>query len=117
MIAKVIEERHQFINDFNAKKWDELGALYEEGAVALPPNHEPLEGRAAIVEYYKSIRDAVGEGHCAEPFKTAVSGKLVAAVGRDCSAYSGQMGFTTHELFERQDDGSMLFKFDMFGMR
>lgn len=116
MIAKVIDVRHKFIEAFNAKKWDELGALYLDDAVAIPPNHEPIEGRAAIAEYFKSIRDAVGEGHCDEPFKFTVSGKFVAAVGH-CAAYSGRLGFNTHELFEQQDDGSLLFKFDMFGLR
>jgi hypothetical protein len=45
------------------------------------------------------------------------SGNLVALVSRSCTAYTGQLGFTTHELYERQSDGSLRYKFDMFGMR
>jgi hypothetical protein len=41
----------------------------------------------------------------------------VALVSRSCSAYSGRLGFTAHELYERQADGSLRYKFDMFGLR
>jgi hypothetical protein len=59
----------------------------------------------------------VGEGRCGEPLEGTVSGNLVALVSRSCTAYSGRLGFTAHELYERQADGSLRYRFDMFGMR
>ena len=117
MIAEAVEHQHKFVAAFNARKWDEVGAHYAEDAIAVPPNHEPIQGRAAIVEFWKSVRDTVGEARCGEPIEGTVSGNLVAIVGRSCTAHAGQLGFTYHELSERQADGSLRYKFDMFGFR
>jgi len=47
---------------WNENKLDELVAgHYVEDAVMLPPNHEPIHGRPAILAYIKSIRDIAGE--------------------------------------------------------
>jgi hypothetical protein len=62
-------------------------------------------------------RDTIGEAECGEPVQVTASGNLVALVSRSCTAYAGQLGFTTHELYEGQSDGSLRYKFDMFGMR
>lgn len=102
---------------YNARRWDELGAIYEEDAVALPPNSPILRGRAAIIEYFKSIRDLTGEATCGEPTRITTSGDLVARVGDDCSARSGTMRFNVHELYARQPDGSLRYRFDMFGLQ
>ena len=101
----------------NAKAWDKVADLYAEDAIAIPPNHEPIKGRAAIVEYWKSVRDTVGEAVCGEPMDAVASGKYLASVGRDCTVYSGTVGFTFHELVERGEDGTWRYKFDMFGLR
>jgi ketosteroid isomerase-like protein len=116
-IAEATAVQHKLIEFYNARKWDELGALYLEDAIAVPPNHEPIRGRAAIVEYWRSVRDALGEGECGEPLEGTVSGNLVALVSRSCSGYSGRLGVTAHELYERRADGSLRLKFDMFGLR
>jgi ketosteroid isomerase-like protein len=102
---------------FNARKWDELGGIYEEDAVLLPPNHEPVRGRAAITEFLRSMRDQVGEVACGEPDRITASGDLVAAVSSTCSAYSGTLRANTHELYARQSDGSLRYRFDMFGFQ
>ena len=117
VVAEAAAVQKTFIELYNNRKWDELGALYLEDAIAVPPNHEPIQGRAAIVEYWKSIRDTLGEGEVGEPLRGTASGNLVALVSRSYSGFSGQLGFTAHELYERQADGSLRFKFDMFGMR
>ena len=114
-IARNVQRK--FIEAYNAKEWDELGALYTEDAIAIPPNHEPVKGRAAIVEYWKSVRDTVGEAECGDSMDSVASGKYAAHVGRDCTAYSGSLGFTFHELAERGEDGTWRYKFDMFGFR
>jgi ketosteroid isomerase-like protein len=38
-----------------ARAWDSLAAMYEDGAVRLPPNAPPLEGRAAIRQNFDGI--------------------------------------------------------------
>lgn len=116
-IAEATAVQHKLVEFYNGRKWDELGALYLEDAIAVPPNHEPIHGRAAIVEYWKSIRDIAGEGQCGESLEGIISGNLVALVSDSCSAHSGQLGLTAHELYERQADGSLRYKFDMFGLR
>ncbi len=117
MTAEGMAVQHTFIELYNGRKWEQLGALYLENAIAVPPNHEPILGRAAIVEYWRGVRDTLGEAECGDPLEVTASGKLVALVSRTCSAYAGRIGFTTHELYERQPDGSLRYKFDMFGMR
>ena len=116
-IAVGVAMQHKFVEAYNAKAWDKVGALYAEDAIAIPPNHEPIKGRAAIVEYWKSVRDTVGEGKCGEAMDGVASGKYVATVSRNCTAHSGSFGFTTHELVERGEDGTWRYKFDMFGLR
>ena len=116
-IAEGVAVQQKFVAAYNAKAWDKVGALYAEDAIAIPPNHEPIRGRAAIVEYWKSVRDSVGEGKCAEAMDGVAGGKYVANVSRSCTAYSGGLGFTTHELVERGEDGIWRYKFDMFGLR
>src|SRR3954451_24991625 len=56
-IAEGVAMQQKFVEAYNAKAWDKVGALYAEDAIAIPPNHEPIKGRAAIVEYWKSVRD------------------------------------------------------------
>jgi ketosteroid isomerase-like protein len=102
---------------FNGRRWDELGAIYEEDALAVPPNAKPIRGRAAIVEYYKGVRDVVGEVTCGKPGGLTASGDLVALLADDCSARSGTVRFNAHELYARQPDGSLRYRFDMFGMQ
>ena len=46
---------------YNDKSWDEFGRLYAEDALMMPPNHEPLRGRDAIIRYISSVRDVFGE--------------------------------------------------------
>ena len=100
-----------------AGDWDELGAIYEEDAVLLPPNSKPIRGRAAIVEYLKGLRDATGEGTCGEPARVTASGDLVALVSGACSGHSGALRVNVHELYARQPDGSLRYRFDMFGLQ
>ncbi len=112
-----LDVQRKFVAAYNAKNWDEVGEIYAEDAIAIPPNHEPVKGRAAIVEYWKSVRDTVGEAVCGEAMDRVGGGKYVASVGRDCTAHSGSLGFTFHELVERGEDGTWRYKFDMFGLR
>jgi ketosteroid isomerase-like protein len=117
MVAEATRLDRTFVELFNARKWDELGTTYyAEDAIAVPPSHEPVRGRAAIIEYMRGARDAFGDIEVGPAHKTSASGNLVAIVGN----YEGQHGgirATSHELFERQPDGSLKCTVDMFGFR
>ena len=117
MVAEAFRMEQMFVELWNAKKWDELGpAYYTENAIAVPPNHEPIKGRAAIIEYMKGAREVLGEAEVVEPHKASASGGLVSLVG-NYSGRSGKMRVTAHELYERQPDGSLRCVVDMFGFR
>ena len=49
MVAEAVRMQQMFMELYNARKFEELGArYYAEDAIALPPNHEPIRGRAAL---------------------------------------------------------------------
>jgi ketosteroid isomerase-like protein len=118
VVAEAMRLDQTFVELFNARKWDELGTTYyAEDAIAAPPNHEPIRGRAAIIEYMRGSRNALGDIETGpDNFKASVSGSLVSVVAK----YAGQHGrirVVSHELFERQPDGSLKCTVDMFGFR
>jgi ketosteroid isomerase-like protein len=106
----------RFVELWNAKKLDELVARhYVADAVMLPPNHEPIRGRAAILAYLKSLRDVAGDAQTGDHLMRATSsGNTASWVGQ---YVFGQLRITSHELYERQPDGSMRNTVDMFGYR
>lgn len=117
MVAEAFRMEQMFIELWNAEKWDQLGpAYYTENAIAVPPNHEPIKGRAAIIEYMKGARKVLGEAEVVEPHRASASGDLVSLVG-NYSGRSGKMRVTAHELYQRQADGSLRCIVDMFGFR
>ena len=117
-VAEAMRMDQTFVQLFNERKFDELVAVYYvENAIVVAPNHEPIRGRAAIADYFRGVRDAFGDIEVsAEPWRASASGSLVSVVGK----YAGQAGHiraTSHELFERQSDGSLKCTVDMFGFR
>jgi len=81
----------------------------------LPPNHEPIRGRAAILAYLKSIRDVAGDAQTGDHLMRGTpSGNTVSWVGL---YIFGKLRITSHELYVRQPDGSMRNAVDMFGYR
>jgi len=117
MVAEAVRMQQMFMDLYNARMFEELGArYYAEDAIALPPNHEPIRGRAAIVEYFRENRDTLGEAEVGPPLASSVSGNLVAVVPQ-YTGHQGQLRVVAHELFERQPDGSLLCIQDMFGFR
>lgn len=118
MAADAMGLERKFVQLWNDKQWDELGTTYyADDALLVPPNHEPIRGRAAIIEYFKASRDAFGdiEGGT-ETFRATASGDLVSLVGQ-YSAHSGKARITAHELYARQPDGALRCIVDMFGFR
>lgn len=117
LIAQAVEMEQLFVHLYNERRFDELGAAYyAEDAIAVPPNHEPIRGRAAIVAYFRANRDGLGEATLGSPLRGSASGDQVSLVGQ-VSAHGGQLRVSTHELYERQPDGSLRCTVDMFGFR
>ena len=117
MVAEAVRMEQTLIDRYNARKFDEMGAFWAEDAIALPPNQEPIRGRAAIVEYFRANRDTLGEAELlSPPLASSVSGNLV-AVMPEYTGHDGQLRVVAHELFERQPDGSLLCIQDQWGFR
>jgi ketosteroid isomerase-like protein len=117
MVAEAVRMEQTLIDRYNARKFDELGAFWAEDAIALPPNQEPIRGRAAIVEYFRENRDTLGEAALiSPPLASSVSGNLV-AVMPEYTGHQGRLRVVAHELFERQPDGSLLCIQDQWGFR
>jgi hypothetical protein len=61
-----------FIQLWKENRLEELVAGYfTEDPLMLPPNHEPVRGRQAILGYFKGLRDAVRESSCSCGSRTA----------------------------------------------
>jgi ketosteroid isomerase-like protein len=117
MVAGAVRTEQTIVRLWNEKKWDELAVQYTDDAIGVPPNHEPIHGGKAIAEYYRSLRDTAGELEGGTQwFRVQSSGDVVSLVGK-YSIYSGRVRVTSHELYERQPDGSMKLAVDMFGYR
>lgn len=93
---------------------DALMALYAEDAVLLPPDHEPIEGREAIGEFWRQGTD---QGLEVSTLRVDTDGKLGYLVGRyrlpateDEPADSGKYVM----CLERQRDGSWLLTADIW---
>jgi len=113
--AKVAESA--IVAGYNDKKWDELRALYSEDALLLPPNHEPVQGRDAIIEYFKSIRDVTGEiDDGLEYLRVKGSGNFAVLAGK-ITMHSGRVRMTYNDLYERQPDGSVLLVLNQIAFR
>jgi hypothetical protein len=104
---------------WNANKLDEMVAgQYNEDTLMLPPNHEPIRGRAAILAYLKPFRALIGEYDRGDHLIQATP------TGDNSVSWAGQYSFhdgldriTSHELYVRQSDGSMKCAVEMFGSR
>lgn len=108
-----------FIKNWNEKKIEELVAgFYTEDAVVMPPNQEPITGRAGIVAFYTAARELVGEFNPGDNhlIQARVSGNTVSLLGQ-YDFRSGKIRLVTHELFERQSDGSIKSAVEMIGYR
>jgi len=118
IVAEALQMEQRFAELWNDRNFDELGSYYyTEDAIAVPPNHEPIRGRAAIIEYFKGARDALGEIEVdTNAHRATTSGNLVSLVGK-YFAHAGKLRVTSHELYERQADGSLKCVVDMFGFR
>jgi len=108
----------EFVRLWNANKLDELVEFYyADDAFAVPPNHDPVQGKKNIYEYFKGIRPMVGELQTGlKHHQVVVTDDMTSVVG-NYAASNGGMRFNAHEAFLRQADGSLKVIADMFGFR
>jgi ketosteroid isomerase-like protein len=117
MVADAKLAESAIVAGYNDKKWDELRALYSEAALLLPPNHEPVQGRDAIIEYFQSIRDVTGEiDDGVEYLRLKGSGNFAVLAGK-ITFQSGRVRMTYNDLYERQPDGSVLLAVNQIAFR
>jgi ketosteroid isomerase-like protein len=117
LIAAAKRTESGIVATWNDKKWDELSLLYAGDALVLAPNHEPVQGRGAIVEYFKSIRDVAGKIDLETKYiRVRGSGKFVSLTGY-FTTQSGHVRMSYADLYERQPDGSVLLAVNDFGFR
>jgi len=116
LATEAVQLDQTIIEMFNDRRWDELTGVYAEDAVLLSPNHEPIQGRAGIIDYLRHLRDSVGEVQRTDTIRAAASGRLASLVSA-YTAYSGSVRATGHGLFKREPDGSLRFAVDQFGLR
>jgi len=91
-----------------------LAALYADDALLLPPDHEPIHGREAIVEFWRQGTD---EGLEVSPLRLEVNGDVAYMVGRyrlppteEEAADSGQYVL----CLKRQADGAWKLTADIW---
>jgi ketosteroid isomerase-like protein len=117
MVAAARRTERAIIAAVNNKQWDELAALYAQDAVLLPPNHEPVLGRDAIVDYIRGVRDMVGKLDEEEEYLRVKASGNLASLAVTFTANSGRLRLTDAELYERQPDGSVVMAVEQFGFR
>ena len=91
-----------------------LAELYADDALLLPPDHEPIHGREAIVEFWRQGTD---EGLEVRPLRLEVNGDVAYMVGRyrlppteEEAADSGQYVL----CLKRQADGAWKLTADIW---
>ncbi|HEU5449850.1 MAG TPA: nuclear transport factor 2 family protein [Acidimicrobiia bacterium] len=117
--VQIVDEAKQaesaFVIAYNDRNWDAFRSVLAEDVLVLAPNAEPINGRDAAVEYFKSARDAFGEindGH--EHLSVNGSGNLARLAGV-LTAGPGRVRVWYSDLYELQPDGSVLFRVKAFG--
>jgi ketosteroid isomerase-like protein len=99
---------------YNERKWDEMAPLFAEDAVLLPPNDEPVRGRDAVVGYYKSYRDVVGEINEGWKFLRVTGTGNTANLAGLVTLGSGRIRMWYTDTYERQPDGSVQMAVNAF---
>jgi ketosteroid isomerase-like protein len=119
LVTETRKRLDAFVQLWKENRLEDLVADYfTEDPLMLPPNHEPIRGRAGILAYFKSLRDALGEFDRGDYLLRATPGgdHSISWAGQ-FSFHDGKLRFTAHELFVRQPDGSMRCAVKMVGFR
>jgi len=114
--ARAGEENFRVL--WNAGKLDELVAqIYSDESVMLPPNHDPIRGRAAIREFLGPVRQELGEFSKDDMSCNPTASSTLVSMACEYNFRSGTLRFNAHEAWQRQADGSARNMVDMFGFR
>jgi hypothetical protein len=118
MVSAARSAQDQFWVLWNAEKLDELVAeIYTDESVMLPPNHDPIRGRAAIRDYLGPARQELGEYSTDDGSCHPTASATLVSMACEYNFRSGTLRFTAHEAWQRQPDGSVRNMVDMFGFR
>lgn len=109
----------QVVVAVNSKDAEALGALYTDDARLLPPNHEMINGKKAIVEFWRQSIDAGFGNLSAGTLHAEMYGDVACGIGFYRFEYQAQgqakvdVGKYT-VIYKRQEDGSWKMHVDMF---
>jgi uncharacterized protein (TIGR02246 family) len=104
----------RYVTASNRGDVDALMELYAEDAVLLPPNHEPIEGREAIGEFWRRGTD---QGLEVSTLRIETDGKIGYLVGRyRLPATAGEPADSGKYVMclQRQSDGSWRLTADIW---
>jgi ketosteroid isomerase-like protein len=103
---------------YNDKKWDEFALTYAPDAVFLPVSQDPIQGREAITETHRRLRDATGpvDLDSVEVVRARASRKIANLVFT-FTARSSHVRGLADVLYERQPDDSVLLAVDQVAFR
>jgi len=122
-VQKAIEQREAaFLRAFEAKDADALADLYDENAILIPPDRDPIRGKVAIRRFYREFT-AKPERLEDEEF-TPLALDLCGDFAIDVSAFTGHMQAADKPreefhgknlvVWRRQPDGSWKYYRDMW---
>ncbi|MCC2657400.1 MAG: hypothetical protein K0Q76_2508 [Panacagrimonas sp.] len=114
--ANAVALRELFDVYYAEGRINEIGEVfYAPDALLLPPDAEPVRGRAAIVDFLKGLREQSGKGVFGV-MRTATEGGLAYIAGTAAFPALG-LDCVTLETYERQADGAWKCVVDMFHSR
>jgi ketosteroid isomerase-like protein len=114
--ANAVALRERFDVLYAEGRIDDIGEVfYAADAMLLPPDADPVRGRAAIVAYLKGLREQSGKGVFGV-MRTTTEGNLAYIAGTASFPALG-LDCVTLETYERQADGSWKCVVDMFHSR
>jgi len=118
MLADVMQVVHTNFATYNDRKWDELRLTYAEDAVFLIQNQDPVQGRDAITESHRRLRDVTGpvDLDSIEVVRARANGQIANLV-YTFTAQSGHIRALANVFYERQPSGSVLLAVDQPGFR
>jgi ketosteroid isomerase-like protein len=117
-VAATWQAEEHFRELWNANNMDQLVAeIYTDESVMAPPNHDPIRGRAAILEFLKPARAELGEFSKEDVSCQPTSSDTLVSMFCDYKFRSGSLRLNAHEAWHRQPDGSVRNMVDMFGFR
>jgi uncharacterized protein (TIGR02246 family) len=102
---------------FNATDVAKVASMYTDDAVVMPPNHEPVRGRANIEAFFKEM---AGTKLTLTPFESAISGSTAYEAGTYQMSITPQTGPPTTDkgkyvvILKRGSDGQWRLSHDIF---